>query len=139
MAALVDLYRHYPELSLRRFADAAGVAHARLRDFVRGERHRRQRSKHEQELRQQVKAVALEQPTYGHRPLYQELRARGVKIGREKVRQLLGALGLNPAPVKKTRKPAAAVTTAPNLPTGRRLQIDATQVAVTSGKVQYAH
>ena len=86
-------------------------------------------------MQQIVKEVALEHPTYGHRPLYQELKARGVKVGREKVRYLLGELGLTPAPIRKRRNPASEVTAAPDYPPGRRVQIDATQVAVTGGKV----
>lgn len=135
MAELIELHKSYPALSLRRFADAVGVASYRLRDFVRGEQHWHQRQEREQELWGVVKAVALEHPTYGHRSLYQELKARGVKIGREKVRQVLGALGLNPALVKKSRKPAPEVSTTPEYPAGRRVQIDATQVAVVTGKV----
>lgn len=135
MVDLVELHKRHPELSLRRFAEAAGVAYYRLRDFIRGERQRRQRQQREQALRQAVKEAALEHPTYGHRPLYQELKARGVKVGREKVRRILGELDLNPPPVRKRRKPAREVTAIPDYPCGRRVQIDATQVAVKGGKV----
>lgn len=135
MAELVALYKRYPELSLRRFAEAVGVAYYRLRDFIRSEQQRRKRQQREQALRQAIKKVALEYPTYGYRPLYQELKAHGVKVGREKVRRLLGELGLTPAPVRRRRNPAPEVTAAPDYPPGRRLQIDATQVTVTGGKV----
>ena len=134
MAELANLYRHYPELSLRRFAEAVGVAYYRLRDFIRGEQQRRKRQQREQALRQAVKEAALEHPTYGHRPLYQELEARGVNVGREKVRRILGELGLNPAPARKRRKGAPEVTAVPDYPLGRRVQIDATQVALRKGK-----
>lgn len=134
MAELIDLHEAHPELSLRRFAGAVGVAYYRLRDFVRGERQRRQRQRRERVLRRAVKAAALEHPTYGHRPLYQELKARGVGVGREKVRHILGELGLNPPPARKRRDPSPEVTAAPDYPPGRRVQIDATQVVVRSGK-----
>lgn len=135
MADLVELHKRHPELSLRRFAEAVGVAYYRLRDFIRGERQRRRRQQRERALRQAVKEVALEHSTYGHRPLYQELKARGVKVGRDKVRRILGELGLNPTPIRKRRKSAPEVTAIPDYPCGRRVQIDATQVALTKGKV----
>lgn len=135
MAELVALHRRYPEMSLRRFAEAVGVAYYRLRDFVRSEQQRRRRQQREQSLRQAVKEAALEHPTYGHRPLYQELKARGVKVGRDKVRRMLGELGLNPTPLRKRRNPAPKVVAAPDYPCGRSVQIDATQVAITGGKV----
>ncbi len=135
MAKLADLYRHYPELSLRRFAETVGVAYYRLRDFIRTEQQRQKRQQREQALRQTVKEVALEHPTYGHRPLYQELKARGVKVGREKVRCILGELGLNPPAARKRRNPSPEVTAVPDYPPGRRVQIDATRVAIRGSKV----
>lgn len=135
MAELVELHKTHPELSLRRFAAAVGVAYYRLRDFIRGERQRHQRQQREQALRQAVKAAALEHPTYGHRPLHRELKALGVKLGREKVRRILGELGLNPPPARKRRNPPPEVTAAPYYPPGRRVQIDATQVAIRGGKM----
>lgn len=120
---------------MRRFAEAVGVAYYRLRDFIRTEQQRRQRQRCEHALRQAVKKVALEHPTYGHRPLHHELKARGTKVGREKVRRLLSELGLNPAPLRKRRKASPEVIAVPELPSGRRVQIDATQVAVAKGKV----
>lgn len=135
MAELVELHEAHPELSLRRFAGVVGVAYYRLRDFIRSERQRRQRQQREQVLRRAVKAAALEHPTYGHRPLHQELKSKRVNIGREKVRRILGELGLNPPPARKRRNPSPEVTAAPDYPPGRRVQIDATQVAVRGAKV----
>lgn len=51
------------------------------------------------------------------------------------MRRLLGELGLNPAPVRKRRKAVPEVQAAPDFPVGRRLQIDATQVALPKAKV----
>lgn len=135
MAELVALHKRYPELSLRRFAETVGVAYYRLRDFIRSERQRHKRQQYEQTLRRAIKEAALEHPTYGYRPLHQELKARGVKVGREKVRRILGELDLNLAPVRKRRNSAPEVITTSNYLPGCRVQIDATQVAVTGGKV----
>lgn len=68
MAELVALHKRYPELSLRRFADAVGVAYYRLRDFIRGEQQRRWRQQHEHALRRAVKEVALEHPLWSSVP-----------------------------------------------------------------------
>lgn len=135
MAELAALHKRYPELSLRRFAEAVGIAYYRLRDFICSERQRHKRQQRERTLQQVIKEVALEHPSYGHRPLYQELKARGGKVGREKVRHLLGELGLTPAPIRKRCNPAPEVTAALDYLPSRRVQIDATQVAVTGGKV----
>lgn len=101
---LVDLYRHYPELSLRRFAEAVGVAYYRLRDFLRSEQQRRRRAQHEQALRRAVRAVALAHPTYGHRPWYQELRAQGDEVGRERC-------GASWASLSSTQRPIESAVT----------------------------
>ncbi len=81
-----------------------------------------------------VKRMALAFPTYGYRPLYRELLAHGISIGREKARDILAELGLLQKPVKKPRRPAAEITAPADYPPGRRLQIDATQVQLRTGK-----
>lgn len=134
LAALAEHYRAYPQVSLKRFAAAAGVAYYRLRDFIHSEQRRQQRERRENELKQVVKQAALAFPTYGHRPLQRELLARGVRIGREKVRDILAELGLSVQAVKKPRRAAPAITAPVDYPPGRRVQIDVTQVQLRSGK-----
>lgn len=134
LEALAELYRSYPQLSLKAFAAAAGVAYWRLRDFIHSQKLRKRREKRYAELKQAVKRVALSFPTYGYRPLYQELRAQGIKIGREKVRRILDELGLLQKPVKKPRRPIPEVTSSLEFPSGRRLQIDATCAQLENGK-----
>lgn len=110
------------------------MAYYRVRDFIQSEKQRQRREKHDAELKREVKRMALTFATYGHRPLQREILAHGVKIGREKVRRILAELGLSPKPVKSPRRATLEVTAAVNYPPGRRLQIDATQVKLETGK-----
>lgn len=131
---LAELYRDFPEVSLRRFAKVLDVAYWRLRDFIGQEKARRLRERKERELRAQVKQMALKHPTFGHRFVHQELLDVGVQIGRHKVRQIMKALGLLLEKVRKPRRMAPAVTPEVDYPPGRRVQIDATQVQLDTGK-----
>ena len=129
----MDLRQSRPELSLRRFARYAGVPYWQLRDFERSNPARHQRSWERNTLREAVRKVALEHPTYGYRFLYQELHAQGNRVGLHRVRELLGELGLNPPQPRKTRKPSPEVAAPPDWPTGRRIQIDATRLSLADG------
>ncbi len=126
--ALADLYRQFPEVSLRRFAAALNVAYWRLRDFIAREKVRRAWERKERELKAQVKEMALRHPTYGHKFIHQELIEAGIKIGRHKVRRIMKELGLAIEKVKKPHREVAKVTPEAQYPLGRRIQIDATQV-----------
>ena len=106
-----------------------GQAHWRLRDYLRGEDQRVRRREAYSQAVSAVKAAAAEDGTYGYRRVHDVLREQGAGIGRERVRRLMGELGLQPPlPRKKSRekKPVEAVE---NWPEGRRLQIDATRSA----------
>jgi transposase InsO family protein len=131
---LAELYREFPKISLRRFAEVLDVAHWRLRDFIAQEKARVSRERKERELRAQVKRMALKHPTFGHRFIHQELIDVGIQVGRHKVRQIMKALGLLLEKVKKPRRKAPAVTPEVNYPPGRRVQIDATQVQLDASK-----
>ncbi len=133
MSEVMDLRQSRSELSLRRFARYAGVPYWRLRDFERSNPARHQRSRERDTLREAVRKVALEHPTYGYRFLYQELRARGRQIGLHRIRELLRELELNPPQPRKTRKPSPEVVAPPDWPTGRRVQIDATRLSLADG------
>jgi putative transposase len=133
MAELYELRQSRPELSLRCFARYAEVPYWKLRDFEESGAARNGRAQERNELREQVKQVALRHPTYGYRFLYQELRAQGKQVGLHRIRELLGELGLNPPQPRKTRKPTADVVAPPNWPTGRRIQIDATRLSLPDG------
>ncbi len=132
--ALAELYRQFPEVSLRRFAAALKVAYWRLRDFIMREKDRQARERKERELKAQVKEMALRHPTYGHKFIHQELIEVGIKIGRHKVRRIMKELGLAIEKVKKPRREVAKVTPEAQYPLGRRVQIDATQVKLDAGK-----
>jgi putative transposase len=131
VAAVYEQFQ--PKVSLRGFMRVVGLPAWRLRDYLRAASRRQQRQRHEEELQQLVQQAALEHPTYGYRRLYYVLRARGVHIGRERVRRLLAALGLGHERSKKKRRamPASPATT--ELPQGRRVQIDATRLSLADG------
>lgn len=80
MGELLSLRQSRPELSLRRFARYAGVSYWRLRDFESSNPARHQRGQERNTLREVVRKVALEHPTYGYRFLYQELLAQGNRV-----------------------------------------------------------
>jgi len=133
MGELLSLRQSRPELSLRRFARYAGVPYWQLRDFEKSNPARHQRSWERNTLREAVRKVALEHPTYGYRFLYQELRAQDERVGLHRVRELLGELELNPPQPRKTRKPSPEVVAPPEWPAGRRVQIDATRLSLADG------
>ena len=112
---------------------ALGQPEWRLRDYLRAESQRCDRQRLQCEAAEQVRAAAAEDGTYGYRRVWHRLRACGVRLGRERVRRLMGQLGLQPpAPVKKARPRTAAL--APSAwPAGRRLQIDATRLTLDDG------
>jgi transposase InsO family protein len=133
MSEVLDLRQSRPDLSLKRFAHYAGVPYWQLRDFEKSAEQRKAREQKRDELREQVKSVALKHPTYGYRFLYQELRVQEEQVGLHRVRKLLGELGLNPAQPRKTRKPCKDIVPPPEWPAGRRVQIDATRLSLADG------
>lgn len=130
----MNLKQDYPELSLRRFAQLAGVPYWRLRDFVRREKQRKGKQAREAELRALVKKVALANPTFGYRRVAVELRQINVNTGRHHVRRLLNELGLTPERTRKPKRNRTRVTPEALIPAGRRVQIDATQVQLAVGR-----
>ncbi len=134
MEELVQLRQsRYSEISLRYFAKLVGVAYWRLRDFIKSEKQRQLRQQRQQELRAAAKRLALASPTFGYRYIHQELLKEGFKVARERVRKLLGELGLQAPVVRKRRKPAAPVVPEQDWPLGRRVQIDATRFSLPDG------
>ena len=131
MAAVYEQFQ--TKLSLRGFMRVAGLPYWQLRDYLRAASLRQQRQQCEQELQQAVQQVALEHPTYGYRRLFYVLKARGLHIGRERVRRLLAALGLEHRCLPKRRRAAPAITAAAEFPAGRRVQIDATRLSCSDG------
>ena len=90
-------------------------------------------------LREQVKQVALQHPTYGYRFLYLELRDKGEQVGLHRIRTLLGELGLNPPQPRKTRRLSKEVVPAPEWSAARRVQINATRLSLTDGTCWIYH
>ena len=123
----------HTKVSLRGFTRVVGVPYWRLRDYRRAATRRQQREQGQQAFQHVVHQAALEQPTYGYRRLYYVLKARGRGIGRERVRQLLAMLGLAHERLPKKRRATPAVTAMAELPPGRRVQIDATRLALSDG------
>jgi transposase InsO family protein len=134
MAQVAAVYEQFQtQVSLRGFMRIAGLPYWLLRDYRRGASRRQQRQKWEQQLQQAVRQTALEHPTYGYRRLSHVLKARGWRMGRERVRRLLAALDLEHERPKKRRRAAPGPPTAAELPEGRRVQIDATRLSLSDG------
>jgi transposase InsO family protein len=128
MAELAKQYQKRKGMSLRRFAQAAGIAHWQLRDYLKGQQKRHANAKTEQRLKAQIKRLALKHPTYGYRRIHQEVLKKGWQVGEHKVRKILTELDLIVKPKAKPRRELPEPTPAPDLPEGRRVQMDATQV-----------
>lgn len=104
-----------------------------MRDFIASEKKREARQQQQQELEAAVKRLALAFPSFGYRYLHRGLLKEGFKVGRERVRKLLGDLGLQAPLVRKRRKPAVPIVPEQDWPSGRRVQIDATRFSLAGG------
>jgi transposase InsO family protein len=121
------------QVSLKGFMRVIDQPYWRLRDYLRGEEKRQRRDQALSQAAAEVTAAAAEDTSYGYRRVYQHLRGRGVEIGRECVRRLMGELGLQPPPPRKKQREKHEVTAVEDWPEGRRLQIDATRLKLDDG------
>lgn len=110
-----------------------GQPHWRLRDYRRAEHQRQRREQARSQVAAAVTAAAAEDATYGYRRVWRRLREKGVQIGRECVRHVMGELGLQPPPPAKTPREKHEVVAEQDWPEGRRLQIDATRLKLDDG------
>jgi putative transposase len=131
---LFEKERKRKGVSLRAFAKAAGIAYWQLRDYFKRQTQRQAKAKTEQQLKAQIKRLALKHPTYGYRRIHQEVLKKGWGVGEHKVRKVLTELGLSVKPNAKPRRELSEPTPAAALPEGRRVQMDATQVIYEGGK-----
>ena len=120
-------------VSLRGFTRIIDQPYWRLRDYRRSSVRRAAIAAPYSHLEQHVRQAALEAPTYGYRRLWHVLRDQGVWVGRDRLRQLLRALGLCQAMIRKPRRPKAAIQMEEEWPEGRRVQIDATRLSLADG------
>jgi transposase InsO family protein len=134
VAELAKQYQKRKGISLRRFAKAAGVAYWQVRDYLQGSHQRQAKVKAEKQLKAQIKCLALKHPTYGYRRIHQEVIKKGYEVGLHKVRKILTELELTVQPKTKPRRELPEPTPAAELPKGRRVQMDATQVVYGSSK-----
>jgi putative transposase len=121
-------------MSLRAFAKAADVAYWQLRDYLKAKDKQQVKAKTQKQLKAQIKRLALKHPTYGYRRIHKEVLKKGWQVGEHKVREILKELDLTVHPKAKPRRELAEPTQAAELPKGRRIQMDATQVAYGGGK-----
>jgi putative transposase len=128
VAELAKEYQQRKGLSLRAFAKAAGVAYWQLRDYFKRHQQQQANTRIDKQLKAQVKRLALKHPTYGYRRIHQEVLKKGWQVGEHKVREILTELDLAVKPRAKPRRELPEPTPAPELPEGRRIQMDATQV-----------
>jgi putative transposase len=131
VAAVYDQFQ--PKVSLRGFMRVVGRPYGRLRDYRRAALRHQQRQRCEQAHQPAVRHAALEHPTYGSRRLYHGLEARRLRLGREQVRRLLAGVGFEHERPPKKRRTAPVVAAAAECPEGRRVQIDATRLALADG------
>lgn len=137
MAELAKDYQKRKGMSLRAFAKAAGIAYWQLRDYFKRQTQRQAKAKTEQQLKAQIKRLALRHPTYGYRRIHQEVLKKGWAIGEHKVRKALAELDLTVKVKAKPRREVPEPTPAPELPEGRRVQMDATQVVYGQHKAWF--
>lgn len=131
---LAEVYREFQgRISLKGFMRTVDQPYWRLRDYLRGEVARERRREGQSQASAEIQAVAAEDDTYGYRRVYKRLHQKGVKLGRECVRQLMGELGLQPPPPAKKQRPKHDVVAEQYWPEGRRLQIDATRLSLDDG------
>lgn len=131
---LAEVYREFQErISLKGFMRTVAQPYWRLRDYWHGEAARERRREAQSQAAAEIQQVAAEDDTYGYRRVYKRLRQKGVKLGRECVRQLMGELGLQPPPPAKKQRPKHEVVAEQDWPDGRRLQIDATRLSLDDG------
>ena len=136
---LAEVYREFQgQVSLKGFMRLFDQPYWRLRDYLRGEEQRQQRAQAWSQAAAEVTAAAAEDGTYGYRRVYQHLCEKGVDIGRECVRHLMGELGLQPPPPSKKKREKHKVVAEQDWPDGRRLQIDATRLTF-EGQVAWVY
>jgi len=133
---VAELAKDYQKrkMSLRTFAKAAGVGYWQLRDYCKSQPQRQAKAKIEKQLKAQIKRLALKHPTYGYRRIHEEVLKKGWEVGEHKVRKVLAELDLTVQPKAKPRRELPEPTPAPDLPEGRKVQMDATQVIYEGGK-----
>jgi putative transposase len=134
VSELAKQYQKRKGISLRSFAKAAGIAYWQLRDYLKRKDERQAKAKTEKQLKAQIKRLALKEPTYGYRRIHQEVLKKGWQVGQHKIRQILTELDLAVILKRKPRAKLPEPTPAAELPDGRRVQMDATQVAYGGGK-----
>ncbi|WP_051655621.1 integrase core domain-containing protein [Deinococcus marmoris] len=135
LALYAEVLQDQPHISLSNFARDVEVPYWKLRDARRYARRAKVRQARCESHRDQVRDVALANPTYGYRRVQHQLvRQYGQAApGRHEVRRLLRELDLIPAQPRKIRRPSVPVLTPLLWPEGRRIQIDATRFSLADG------
>lgn len=125
-------------MSSSRFSRLVGIAPWKLRDYARRKERRMIRETFKCESQKAIEHTAITNPSYGYRPLHQELQRQyqtgqiRVLPGQHQVRISMKEQGLQPKAHKKHRS-VAKVTPTILWPQGRRIQMDATQLAYADG------
>lgn len=125
-------------MSSSKFSRLVGIAPWKLRDYSRGKERRLIRQTFKSECQNVIEQTSMANPSYGYRPVYQELQQQyqkgqiSVLPGQQQVRICRKEQGLQAKPHRK-RRPTTKVTPSILWPSGRRIQMDATQVAYADG------
>jgi putative transposase len=135
LALYTEVLQDQPHVSLSSFARDIDLPYWKLRDARRHGEQEKARQARQTAHRDQVRDVALANPTYGYRRVQRQLAGQYGQAapGRHEVRQLLRELDLIPAQPRKTRRPSVPILTPLLWPEGRRVQIDATRFSLADG------
>ena len=135
LALYAEVLQDQPHVSLSSFARDIALPYWKLRDARRHGEQEKARQARRTAHRDQVRDVALANPTYGYRRIQRQLAGQygQAQPGRHEVRQLLRELDLIPAQPRKTRRPSVPILTPLLWPEGRRVQIDATRFSLADG------
>lgn len=130
-----EVLQDQPHVSLSSFARDVDLPYWKLRDARRHVEQEQARQARQTAHRDQVRDVALANPTYGYRRIHWQIVTLYGQAapGRHEVRRLLQELDLIPAQPKKTRRPSVPILTPLLWPEGRRVQIDATRFSLPDG------
>lgn len=130
-----EVLQDQPHVSLSSVARDVDMPYWTLRDARRHAEQEKARRTRQGAHRDQVREVALANPTYGYRRIQRQLAKQYGQAapGRHEVRCLLRELDLIPAQLKKTRRRAVPAFTPLLWPEGRRVQIDATRFSLADG------
>ena len=130
--ALVELRQSQTKLSLNQLSKLTGIPVWKYRHAENSLSREYAKKQQFEEQKMLVKNMALQKPTLGYRLLHKELLLEGNRLSVNTVRLILKDLGLASSKRKKPAREVHKVTPITQWGSGRRIQIDATQVQINA-------